>query len=263
MLEVARRGPAFEREETQLATLAAELAALAGRLENGGAAGQVGNGTLDVAGDALAAVAPDDGAPARIARLAAVASGGDAALVWRLCDDTLELADSYGPIVADEELARAAHAVVDEQSMVSVEERAPAHVVTLQLGQPVLGALQVRFAPARAPDEHGLEQLASFAVRAAHALRSSERARDAGFELERSRALLSVVGEAISQLSLSHTLETAIERVAASPRRRPRRRLPDRGGRDRGRCEPRDRRPTPGGRERLARGCGASRARRA
>src|SRR4029079_18427081 len=30
----------------------------------------------------------------------------------------------------------------------------------------------------------------------------------------RSRALLSVVGEAISQLSLAHTLETAIERVA-------------------------------------------------
>ena len=98
--------------------------------------------------------------------------------------------------------------------MVSVEESGSAHVVTLQLGQPVLGALQVRFASGRTPDEHGLEQLASFAVRAAHALRSSERARDAGFELERSRALLSVVGEAISQLSLAHTLETAIERVA-------------------------------------------------
>ena len=213
VLELARRGSAFEDEETQLATLAAELAALAGRLESG-AAGKEGSGTLDVAGDALAAVAPDDGAPARVARLAAVASGGDAALVWRLRGDTLELAGSYGPIVADEELTRTAQAVVEEQSMVSVEERAPAHVVTLQLGQPVLGVLQVRFAPGRVPDEHGLEQLASFAVRAAHALRSSERARDAGFELERSRALLSVVGEAISQLSLSHTLETAIERVA-------------------------------------------------
>ena len=86
--------------------------------------------------------------------------------------------------------------------------------MTLQLGQPALGALQVRFAAGRAPDEHAIEQLASFAVRAAHALRSSELARDAGLELERSRALLSVVGEAISQLSLSHTLETAIERVA-------------------------------------------------
>jgi serine phosphatase RsbU (regulator of sigma subunit) len=213
VLELARRGAAFERDEIRIATLAAELAGLGTRLEDGGTARKGGNGTLDVAGDALAAVAPDDGAPARVARLAAIASGGDAAVVWRLHDDALHVAGSYGPIVPDEKLARAANAVVEELSMVSVDGD-PAHVVTLQLGQPVLGALQVRFASGRAPDEHGIEQLASFAVRAAHALRSSERARDAGFELERSRALLSVVGEAISQLSLAHTLETAIERVA-------------------------------------------------
>jgi serine phosphatase RsbU (regulator of sigma subunit) len=214
VLELARRGAAFEVDDTRIATLAAELAGLAGRLGEGVTALKGGNGTLDVAGDALAAIATDDGAPARIARLAAVASGGDAALVWRLRDDALELAGSYGPIVADEQLEGAANAVVEELSMVAVDGHAPAHVVTLQLGQPVLGALQVRFASGRAPDEHGVEQLASFAVRAAHALRSSERAREAGFELERSRALLSVVGEAISQLSLAHTLETAIERVA-------------------------------------------------
>jgi serine phosphatase RsbU (regulator of sigma subunit) len=214
VLELARRGVAFEQDEIPIATLAAELAGLAGRLEDGVTARKAGTGTLDVAGDALAAVAPDDGAPARVARLAAIASGGDAAIVWRLRGDTLEVAGSYGPIVVDEELSTAANAVVHELSMVSVDGHAPAQVVTLQLGKPVLGALQVRFAPGRAPDEHGVEQLASFAVRAAHALRSSERARDAGFELERSRALLSVVGEAISQLSLAHTLETAIERVA-------------------------------------------------
>src|SRR5206468_745487 len=34
-------------------------------------------------------------------------------------------------------------------------------------------------------------------------------------ELERTRALLSVVGEAISHLSLAHTLETAVERIAS------------------------------------------------
>jgi serine phosphatase RsbU (regulator of sigma subunit) len=45
-------------------------------------------------------------------------------------------------------------------------------------------------------------------------LRSIERAHNLALELERSRALLSVVGEAIARLSLSHTLETAIERVA-------------------------------------------------
>ena len=48
----------------------------------------------------------------------------------------------------------------------------------------------------------------------AHALRAGERVREAGGELERSRALLEVLGQAISQLSLAHTLETAAERVA-------------------------------------------------
>ena len=211
-IELARRGAPFEQDETRVALLAAELAGLALRLEHG--VTPRNGGTLDVAGDALAAAVADDGAPARVARLAAVASGGDAALVWRLRDGTLAVAGSYGPIVADPELAAAANAVTEEVSMVSVDGRAPTPVVTLQLGQPMFGALQVRFAPGRVPDAHGVEQLASFAVRAAHALRSSERAHDAALELERTRALLSVVGEAISQLSLAHTLETAIERVA-------------------------------------------------
>jgi serine phosphatase RsbU (regulator of sigma subunit) len=87
-------------------------------------------------------------------------------------------------------------------------------IVTLQLGEPPLGALQLRFAAGRAPDEFAVTRLASFAVRAAHALRRSESARAAGVELERSRALLAVVGEAIARLSLSHTLDTAVERVA-------------------------------------------------
>ena len=112
-------------------------------------------------------------------------------------------------------LERAASAILDEHRAVAVQgDRRTGEIVTLQLGQPPLGALQLRFPPGRSPDELGLPQLASFAVRAAHALRTSERAREAGFELERSRALLAVVGEAIARLSLSHTLDTAIERVA-------------------------------------------------
>jgi len=213
MLELARCGAPFDPDELRLATAAAELAGLASRLE-GGAARPGGDSAIGVVGDALAALASDDAAPARVARLAAIASGGVAAAVWRLRDGVLEVAGSYGPIVADDELARAARAVVEEPDAHSLDDGAAPEVVTLQLGQPALGALQVRFAAGRTPDEQMLEQLASFAVRAAHALRSSELARDAGLELERSRALLSVVGEAISQLSLSHTLETTIERVA-------------------------------------------------
>jgi serine phosphatase RsbU (regulator of sigma subunit) len=45
-------------------------------------------------------------------------------------------------------------------------------------------------------------------------LRAAQNARTTSAELERTRALLGVVGEAISRLSLSHTLETAVERVA-------------------------------------------------
>ena len=213
VLTLGRGGLSFDPDDTRLATLGAELAGLASRLGGDGRGAGDGTGTLDVAGDALAALAADDGAAARVARLAAVAAGGDAALVWRLHDDTLELAGAYGPIAAGEELHRAAQDAVARPEGLLVDATA-ATVVTLQLGRPVLGALQVRFPPGRAPDERAREQLTSFAVRAAHALRSAERAREAGLELERSRALLSVVGEAISQLSLSHTLETAIERVA-------------------------------------------------
>ena len=100
-IELGRRGAPFEQDETRIALLAAELVGLAGQLEHG--VSPRNGGTLAVAGDALAAAAADDGAPARVARLAAVASGGDAALVWRLRDGALEVAGAYGPIVADAE----------------------------------------------------------------------------------------------------------------------------------------------------------------
>jgi serine phosphatase RsbU (regulator of sigma subunit) len=214
LIALARRGAAFEPEDLGAATIAAELAGLGSRLARDLAASRGGAGALDVAGDALAAVTADDGAPARVARLAAVAAGGDAALVWWRGVDALNLVGAYGTIAPDEPLRLAAERIAAGSESLLVDSSAATRVVTLQLGQPTLGALQVRFPPGRVPDERGRDQLIGFAVRAAHALRSAERAREAGLELERSRALLAVVGEAISQLSLAHTLETAIERVA-------------------------------------------------
>src|SRR5262249_19196052 len=55
---------------------------------------------------------------------------------------------------------------------------------------------------------------ATFGVRAAQSLRDSEQARAVGVELERTRALLGVLGQAIAHLSLTHTVETAAARVA-------------------------------------------------
>ena len=84
----------------------------------------------------------------------------------------------------------------------------------MTLGQPPFAALQLFFAEDVAPPEADLPALAAFAARAAHALRSAERARDLELELERTRSLLEVVAEAISRLSLAHTLETAVDRIA-------------------------------------------------
>jgi serine phosphatase RsbU (regulator of sigma subunit) len=214
-LVLCRRGRPFEREEEAVVELAAELAGLATRLcADGPGPGTEPTGPVEVAGEALAAVAGEEGAASRIARLAALAAGAEAAVVWRLRDGGLELAGQHGELVPGAALEQAAHQVVDQPETVAVEDGRGEQIVTLQLGQPALGALQLKFLAGSAPDERRLEGLVSFAVRAAHALRSSERARDAGYELERSRALLAVVGEAIAHLSLAHTLETAIERLA-------------------------------------------------
>jgi len=149
-LDLLRRGDAFDPAERRLAALAADLAALATQFcSEVRPEGPLDTTLLDIAGDALAAVADEERTGAHIARLGAIAAG----------------------------------------------------------------ALQLLYPAGRAPQN--LAPLASFAVRAAHALRAAERSREQALELERSRALLAVVGEAIARLSLTHTLETALERVAA------------------------------------------------
>ena len=217
MLELVRRGGPFADEAMLVATLAADLAALAAHLcDDGLASGRESAGALDVAGDALAAVADDEGAAGRVARLATLAAGAEAALVWRLRAGALEVEGAHGQIEPDDELEAAARLTVEEQGTLAARgggaaraTPSPSSSASRRSARSSSGSLR-----GARPTISGRAQLASFAVRAAHALRSSERARETGFELERSRALLSVVGEAIARLSLSHTLDTAIERVA-------------------------------------------------
>ena len=203
-----------EVEPGQAAELAADLAALATRVcRDPGRQGVRAASLIEVAGDALAAVSSDERTASHVARITAIAAGAEAALLWRLTPDGIEPAASYGPIETLPKAADAAAAIVGEQEAVQVFELAEGALVTLQLGQPPLGALQLLFPAGRVPESLGA--LTSLAVRAAHALREAERGTELGLELERSRALLSVVGEAIATLSLAHTLETAVERVAA------------------------------------------------
>ena len=95
----------------------------------------------------------------------------------------------------------------------SLPDGAP-FAVTLPLGQPPFAALQLFYAEEAVPRETELAALAAFAARAAHALRAGERSRDIELELERTRALLEVVGEAIS---ISRSPTRSRRRSSASP----------------------------------------------
>jgi serine phosphatase RsbU (regulator of sigma subunit) len=213
-LELLRTGAPFDADERLAARLAADHAALALRLQrtaavNGGGA----DDALELAGDALAAAAPDedDRAAERIAQLAARAAGAERAWLWAARADGLELLVGPG---GERPPAPATAAAVASDPRPHALDVVDAHpVATLQLGEPAVGVLQLRFAAGDLPGEERLAQLDRFAVRAAHALRAGKRVRDVGGELERSRALLEVVGQAISELSLAHTLETAAARV--------------------------------------------------
>jgi len=224
-LELMRGGAPFDEAERRLARLAAAQAALVIRAfgEEPAAGRRLdADAVLNVAGEALAAGADGSRTAEQVTRLAAEAAGAVCGLLWeREPDRPLRLIASFCLDAADASLVNASEAaeraLVGRQA-VAVEEVADlpddaAVSATLQLGQPAVGALQLLFETAKAPTDTDLAVLATFGVRAAHALRASMRSRTVALELERTRALLAIVGQAISQLSLAHTLETAVARV--------------------------------------------------
>jgi serine phosphatase RsbU (regulator of sigma subunit) len=211
-LELYRRGEAFDRVERLAAGLVADHVALALRVHGAGSANGSSADPLEIAGDALAAATDGERPADRIARLAARAAGAESAWLWRTGPDGLQLVAGLGEGRPPAE--RTAVEIVADPRSHAVEVVGRQAVATVQLGEPPLGALQLRFSHETAPSDQTLARIDRFAVRAAHALRAGERAREVGGELERSRALLEVLGQAISELSLAHTLETAAARVA-------------------------------------------------
>jgi len=213
-LELFRAGDAFDEGERRLARLAAAQAALALRAF-AAPARERGATDLALVGDALAAGADESRTAAELVRFALGGSRADAVALWARGEDgELGLVASAGDEVDIGAARPAAEDAVTGRSSVSVEELGDATSAALQLGQPPIGTLQLLFAKGRGPTDADLAALSTFGVRAAQALRASTRARTVALELERTRALLAVVGQAISQLSLAHTLETAVARVA-------------------------------------------------
>jgi serine phosphatase RsbU (regulator of sigma subunit) len=217
-LELFRAGEPFDEGETRLAQFAAAQASLAVRAF--GAEASVEDGAraeslLALAGDALAAGADESRTATGLARFAAEGTGAAAALLWSIAEGAqLELVASAGDKTAAPAPRAAAEQALAGRLAVAVEPLDGLTSATLQLGQPPIGALQLLFAPGHEPAEDELARLSTFGVRAADALRASIRSRTVALELDRTRALVAIVGQAISQLSLTHTLETAVTRVA-------------------------------------------------
>jgi serine phosphatase RsbU (regulator of sigma subunit) len=222
-LELMRHGAEFDEGERRLARLAAGQAALVIRaFRNGVESGRIDpEAILMLAGEALAAGADDSRTADQVVRFAADATGALLCFLWtRSSGESIDLLASAGvtdgsPV--DSARGAAERALVGRraaslESVPGLPDPAT-RSAALQLGQPPIGVLQLLFGPDAGPDEAELARLATFGVRAAHALRTSMHARKIELELERTRALLAVVGQAISQLSLAHTLETAVARV--------------------------------------------------
>ena len=222
-LELFRAGSSFDEDERALARLAAAaLGAVIPSTLEPDPSPRLNGRELELAGDALLAATDDDAAQA-VARVAAAATGASGAILWRwdggpgsapaaLAARWGDASLSWARERAQAAWERSAPVTLDAGPVVGEDEAVA--VATLLLGRPPFGALQLFFPAAASPDEATLARLAIFAVRAGHALAGGERAQRLAGELERTRALLALVGDANARLSLSHTLETVVDRLS-------------------------------------------------
>jgi serine phosphatase RsbU (regulator of sigma subunit) len=224
-LEVMRTGDDFGLEELTLARVVASQLSLAlvafGGRNGSDLAPASPEHALGIAGEALAAGQDETRVANQITHLAGEATGAQAAQLWRLTAERelvpLVSTGALGAADTSDTVAQAARRGLEEQSAVTValDETLPQAptMVTVRLGNPPLGVLQLFFSTRTPPSKPVLDGLGSFGVRAARALRASERATEMSADLERTESLLAVVGQAIAHLSLTHTLDTVAERI--------------------------------------------------
>ncbi|MBA2536367.1 MAG: SpoIIE family protein phosphatase [Actinobacteria bacterium] len=221
-IELYRRGDGFSARWKALARLASAHIGLALELERAievsEAASQRLRTSLELAGDALAAGSDEVEAAEEIVRLACDATGASRSLLWRIeAEGRASFLAAHGFDGDPPDLDVAAEAVgraVEHRGDGGGAGDAPAVETarTVLLGEPPVGALQLLF-EREAPDEDG-EHLSAFAARAAVALRRTRRAQLVTLALRRSQTIVAVISQAIARLSLSHTLETAVERIS-------------------------------------------------
>jgi serine phosphatase RsbU (regulator of sigma subunit) len=218
-IELLRERNELAREELAAVRLAATQVGLALRAFGLGDTPErsaADERAVRLAGDGLAAGSDVARTTSHVLRLALDVSGATTALLWQhRADGSLRPAAAAGAgapeLSGDDALASARQAFAGPATRLGELAGRPA--AALRLGEPPLGVLQLVFAPGRAPSADALERLATFSVRAAQALRASERAQRVAAELDQTRALLALLGQASAQLSVAHTLETATGRL--------------------------------------------------
>jgi serine phosphatase RsbU (regulator of sigma subunit) len=217
VVELYRRAPVGARE-LALTRLAASHVSAAFELDRlrktAGTSETRARLSVELAASALAAGSDEREAAEQIARLACELSGARAAVLWRVEPEGepvfLAAHGLDGELPDFAAVAEAVARAVGERGVPRVAAD-PAAPVVVPLGEPPAGALQLLVEPGADPPDH--TAVAGLAMRAAVALRRTRKAQLVAEELGRSQTLIAVVGQAIAQLSLSHTLETAVERV--------------------------------------------------
>ena len=223
-LELFRRGGPFGPDEQALGRLAAAhvgaVVELADAVGEGDAYARHGGLSLDAVGDALAAGSDESETADYIVRISTDATRATGAILWRIEPETAPafLAahgfDDLPDLRAASEMVAGA---VEERGGAAAESDengagSAGGMLVLPLGEPPAGALQLFFDGPSAPGTS--DSYAAFAARAAVALRRTRRAHLVALALKRSQTIVAVVSQAIARLSLSHTLETAVERIS-------------------------------------------------
>ena len=211
-LELMRAGPRYSARERTLGRLAAAHLGIAVRVAKAdtGDRADERSTALELIGDALAAGADEAETAEQIVRLAVELTGATGAALWRVeADAPPSLLVQYGDGDARAESATEAVGRAVRERRIEVEESA----AIIPLGEPPAGAVQLYFSDG-APSAKELDLLSPFVARAALALRRSRRVGLIAVALTRSQTVIGVVSQAIAQLSLTHTLDTAVERIA-------------------------------------------------
>lgn len=165
--------------------------------------------------DALVAALDPSGLPRRLAALVAAVTNAEQVLIW--LSDHPETAHLGTPaVISPSDLAAARERAerVLEQEKPLREQLPEALAFAIPLGLEPLGVLEARFSEGKETSESELEALQTLAARVAGVLEEAARRRDLALELERTQALLSFTGQAMSELAVEPTLNAAVERIA-------------------------------------------------